>query len=100
MASLELPIPPLGDEEKLEELVARARDGSQSAVDTLALRVRDRVHAWAARITNDEDDAEDVAQLVLLRLHRQLAEFEGRSRFTTWLYVVTKRVVISLKSRE
>ncbi len=100
MTSLELPISPLGDEPKLEELVARARDGSQTAFDALALRVRDRVRAWAARLTDDDDDAEDVAQLVLLRLHRQVAEFEGRSRFTTWLYAVTKRVVLSRRARD
>jgi RNA polymerase sigma factor (sigma-70 family) len=100
MTSVELPIPPLGDETKLEELVARARAGSHAAFDALALRVRDRIRVWAARLTNDQDDAEDVAQLVLLRLHRQVAEFEGRSRFTTWLYTVTKRVVLSRRERE
>jgi RNA polymerase sigma-70 factor (ECF subfamily) len=100
MTSLELPISPLGDEPKLEELVARAREGSQTAFDALASRVRDRVRAWAARLTDDHDDAEDVAQLVLLRLHRQVAEFEGRSRFTTWLYAVTKRVVLSKRARD
>jgi RNA polymerase sigma factor (sigma-70 family) len=100
MTSVELPIPPLGDETKLEELVVRARGGSRTAFDALAWRVRDRIRVWAQRLTNDRDDAEDVAQLVLLRLHRQMAEFEGRSKVTTWLYVVTKRVVLSRRARD
>jgi RNA polymerase sigma-70 factor (ECF subfamily) len=97
---LELPISTPGDDSKLEELVALARGGSRTAFDALAWRVRDRIQGWAARLTNDQDDAEDVAQLVLLRLHQQVAEFEGRSRFTTWLYMVTKRVVLSRRARE
>jgi RNA polymerase sigma-70 factor, ECF subfamily len=100
MTSLELPIPSLGDEPKLDELVARARGGSQTAFDALARRVRGQVRGWAAKLVNDHDDAEDVAQLVLLRLHEQVGEFEGRSRFTTWLYSVTKRVVLSRRARE
>jgi RNA polymerase sigma-70 factor (ECF subfamily) len=100
MTSLELPISPLGDEPKLDELVARARGGSQTAFDALAQRVRGRVRGWAAKLVNDHDDAEDVAQLVLLRMHEQVGEFEGRSRFTTWLYAVTKRVVLSRRARE
>jgi RNA polymerase sigma-70 factor (ECF subfamily) len=100
MTSLELPISPLGDEPKLDELVARARGGSQTAFDALARRVRGQVRGWAAKLVGDHDDAEDVAQLVLLRLHQQVGEFEGRSRFTTWLYAVTKRVVLSRRARE
>jgi RNA polymerase sigma-70 factor (ECF subfamily) len=100
MTWLELPISPPGDDSRLDELVALAREGSRSAFDALAWRVRDRVRAWATRLTRDPDDAEDVAQLVLLRLHRQIAEFEGRSRFTTWLYAVTRSVVLSRRARE
>ena len=43
MTWLELPISPSGDDSKLDELVALARDGSRTAFDALALRVRDRV---------------------------------------------------------
>ena len=100
MTWLELPISPPGDDSKLDELVALARAGSRTAFDALAWRVRDRVRGWAAQLTRDPDDAEDVAQLVLLRLHRQVAEFEGRSRFTTWLYAVTKSVVLSQRVRD
>jgi RNA polymerase sigma-70 factor (ECF subfamily) len=95
----ELAIPTLGDDAELEALVARAREGSRTAFAALAARVRARVHGWATTLTRDSDDAEDVAQLVLLRLHRQVVEFEGRSRITTWLYTVTKRVVLSRRAR-
>ena len=97
---MELPIPTDEDEPNLNELVARAREGNDAAFDALALRVRDRIRGWATRLTADRDDAEDVAQLVLLRLHQQVRAFEGRSRFTTWLYSVTARVALSRRAKE
>ncbi len=97
---MERAIPTDEDEPNLNDLVARAREGSDAAFDALALRVRDRIRGWAMRLTADRDDAEDVAQLVLLRLHRQVRAFEGRSRFSTWLYSVTARVALSRRAKE
>lgn len=88
------------DERELTALVARAREGGAAAFEALARRARELVHAWARRLTRDPDDAEDVAQLVLLRLHARIDQFEGRSRFTTWLYTVTRSVVLSRQARD
>ena len=70
------------------------RDGSEAAFEELARRVHERVRRWARRLTGDDDEAEDVAQLVLVRLHVRAAEFDGRSRFTSWLYRVTRNVAV------
>lgn len=97
---MELPVTDLREDDDLAGLVGRARSGSVGAFDALARRVRDRVQRWARRLTHDEDDAEDVAQLVLLRLHARVAEFDGRSRFTTWLYRVTTNIALSRRLTE
>jgi RNA polymerase sigma-70 factor (ECF subfamily) len=39
-----------------------------------------------------EIDATDQAQKVFLTVHAKLAEFEGRSRMTTWLFAICQRV--------
>ncbi len=39
-----------------------------------------------------ESDVSDAAQDVFLVVHRKLAEFEGRSKVTTWLYGICMRV--------
>ncbi|HSU12977.1 RNA polymerase sigma factor [Longimicrobium sp.] len=75
--------------EPLDALAARARTGDEGAFAALANAVRDQVRRWALVRTGDPDDAEDVAQNVVIRLHRSLAAFEGRSRFATWLYRLT-----------
>ena len=82
------------DDDELAALVGQVRRGDDAAFDTLARRVRDRVRAWAGRLVGDSDEAEDVAQVVLVRMHERLHEFEGRSRFATWLYRITRNVAI------
>jgi RNA polymerase sigma-70 factor (ECF subfamily) len=49
--------------------------------------------------TGDSDDADDVAQEVLVRLCTRLHSYSGRSRFTTWLYQVTRNTALGLSRR-
>src|SRR5687767_3936879 len=91
----ELPISQPDEDDTLGALVGRAKQGSASAFTELAWRVRSRIRSWAVRVVHDEDDADDVAQHVLLKLHVRLREFEGRSRFTTWLYRMTVNTALN-----
>jgi RNA polymerase sigma-70 factor (ECF subfamily) len=91
----ELPISQHDEDDILGALVARARQGSAVAFTELADRIRARVRQWALRVVQDEDDADDVAQQVLLKLHVRIREFEGRSRFTTWLYRMTVNTALN-----
>lgn len=88
--------PPAGDaaSEPLEALAARARTGDEGAFAALAGAVRERVRRWALVRTGDADEAEDVAQEVVIRVHGALPRFEGRSRFTTWLYRLTANAAV------
>ena len=97
---MELSVNERGQDEELAALANKARAGSAEAFDALARRVRDRVRQWAQAVTHDSDDADDVAQLVLLKLHAHIDRFEGRSRFTTWLYRVTRNVAFSRAQRD
>ena len=46
---------------------------------------QERVYRLALRITRNTEDAEDVQQETLLKVHRKLGQFEGRARLTTWI---------------
>lgn len=81
---------------EVEELVRRAQAGDEAAFERLARRFYARIQRWALARTADPDDADEVAQQVLLRLHRGLAGFDGRARFTTWLYQVTRTAAADL----
>src|SRR6185503_18449091 len=91
----ELPISQPDEDDILGALVGRAKQGSAAAFTELAVRIRARIRHWAARVVHDDDDADDVAQQVLLKLHLRIREFEGRSRFTTWLYRMTVNTALN-----
>ncbi len=81
------------DDDHLVALARRARD-DEDAFERLVRAVRGKVVGWAHRSTGDEDEAEDIAQLVLVRLQSRLRGYEARSRFTSWLFRLTRNVVL------
>ncbi len=84
-----------GDDGDLPSLVDEVRSGKPAALERLIARVQSRVHTWAVRFTGDEDTADDVAQQVLIGLDRRVKRFDGASRFTTWLFAVTRNAALS-----
>jgi len=75
--------------EDLDDLARRAVAGDARAFDALVRGVHRRIHRWALARLGDPDDADDVAQAVLVRLHRKLDTWRGRGRVTSWLYRTT-----------
>jgi RNA polymerase sigma-70 factor (ECF subfamily) len=96
----ELAISGSSDDDQLAALAREAGVGKPGAFEELARRVRRRVYGWAHRVMHDDDEAEDVAQLVLLKLERRVSQYEGRSRFTTWLYRITRNLAIDRRNAE
>ncbi|SON57133.1 Sigma-24 [Hartmannibacter diazotrophicus] len=79
----------MSGEETDERLIARARDGESAAFAALVRRHYPLIHRVAWRCLGEASEAEDVAQEVCIRLAKRLADFEGRSAFTTWLCGIT-----------
>jgi RNA polymerase sigma-70 factor (ECF subfamily) len=72
-----------------EELVAQYR-GSHAgvALEQLVRRHVPKVRAAIFQMVLDDDIADDLTQETMLRAVRALGDFEGRSKFSTWLYRV------------
>src|SRR5712672_2654819 len=66
-------------------LVAATKRGDTQAFEKLVLRHKQRVLAVAQRITNNREDAEDVAQESFHKAFLHLEAFQEKSRFSTWL---------------
>ncbi|QIY65710.1 RNA polymerase sigma factor [Streptomyces sp. RPA4-2] len=71
-----------------EELALRAAAGDPDALDLLLQRLGPEVMRRCGRFLPCREDAEEAAQDVLLQVARKITGFEGRSRFSTWLYTV------------
>jgi RNA polymerase sigma-70 factor, ECF subfamily len=72
------------DEELLQEAL-KAPEGDMRAFEQLVLRYQRRVVANCRYITRDQNNAEDLAQEVLVKAFFGLTRFEGRSSFAGWL---------------
>lgn len=88
-----------------EELIERYRTdvGSASAevcVNELFSRHHAKVASWCLRITGDVSSAADLAQEVFLKAFQRLHTFQGSSKFTTWLFSITRNHCLDeLRSR-
>jgi RNA polymerase sigma-70 factor (ECF subfamily) len=86
-------------ERQAADLVGRAQAGDGMAREELLARCHGMVFRWANMLTRDADDADDVTQEVLITVATKLHRYHGRSRFTTWLYQVTRNAALSLRRR-
>lgn len=86
-------------EQQVAHLVPRAQAGDRDAHEELLRRCHPVVYRWCLIHMGDPDDAADIAQEVLVRVYERLERFGGRSRFTTWLYQVTRNEAFSLRRR-
>jgi RNA polymerase sigma-70 factor (ECF subfamily) len=93
-------IPEPEDPSDLPSLIDDVREGHRGAFGRLAERIERTVRRWAESFTGDGDDADDVAQDVLILVHRRLPQFEGKSRFSTWLFRITRNVALDRRRRE
>lgn len=81
----------------IEDAARAARAGGRREMDRFLDALRPMVCRWALVWTGSPDAAEDVAQSVLLRVHRSIATFESSGRVTTWTYKITRNVLLDLE---
>jgi RNA polymerase sigma-70 factor (ECF subfamily) len=82
-----------------EQLAAEAaREGSDGpAFVALVDRFRSRVWRICYRLMGNEQDANDAAQEVFVRLFLHRARFEGRSKYSTWVHGIAVRTCLTLR---
>lgn len=89
-----LPQPDLG-------VLRKAQRGDERAFTIIVRTYEQPVYNYVLRLTGDRVLSEDLTQEVFLRVYQGLPSFSLRSRFTTWLFQVTKnRVLDELRAME
>lgn len=76
--------------------VSRARAGDADAFRVLVERHSRSLFRLAFRMTGNQQDAEDVVQESFLRAYKQLAKFDERASFGTWLYRIAANCSLDL----
>lgn len=79
----------------LENLVERLQNGDERAAAELASSYRPRIYQLALRHVGSHEDAEEVAQDVLMKVYRSVGSFRGDAALTSWIYRITFNASIS-----
>ncbi len=81
-------------------LVAAAKKGDVAAFEELVRRYDRNVFRIANHITQNREDAEDVVQDAFLKAYSNLEQFQGQSKFYTWLVrIAVNEALMRLRRR-
>jgi RNA polymerase sigma-70 factor, ECF subfamily len=76
--------------------IAQVRSGDGSAFRLLVDRHSRNLFRLACRMTGNPQNAEDVVQETFLRAYRQMASYDERASFGTWLYRIAANYSLDL----
>jgi RNA polymerase sigma-70 factor, ECF subfamily len=77
------------------------RSGNKAEIAAMVEHFMDPVYRLAIRMTGNEQDAEDVTQETFIKVIKSLAQFEGRSQLSTWIYrIAMNESLMSLRRRK
>jgi RNA polymerase sigma-70 factor (ECF subfamily) len=82
------------------DLVRRANDGDERALETLVERYSAKVSRLASSLLGDIEDARDAAQESLLKVSERLRQFRGDCQFSTWLHRLVVNTCRDLADRQ
>src|SRR5512141_1499578 len=82
-------------------LVAQAREGDARAFSELVRRYEGKIFRLAQHITQNREDAEDVLQETFLKAYEHLDQFQGNSKFYTWIVrIAVNQALMKLRRRK
>jgi RNA polymerase sigma-70 factor (ECF subfamily) len=88
-----------GDDED-RVITAQIVSGQKELFRLLVKRHERAVHGMGMSFFRNTDDASDFTQEVFLKAYRNLPRFEGKSRFSTWLYKIAYNTAINSVTRK
>ena len=88
------------EEEYNDELIIGQITAGQTDLFRLLVgRYQRPVYGMGLSFFRNAEDASDFSQEVFLKVYRNLSRFEGRSRFSTWLYKIAYNTAVNEVNR-
>lgn len=83
------------------DLIAKAKSGNAGAFSTLLEKYERKIFRLAQHITQNREDAEDVLQETFLKAYEHLDQFQGNSKFYTWIVrIAVNQALMKLRKRK
>lgn len=86
-------------EQENTDLVKKAVEGNRKALEDLIRLHQSFIYNVAWKMTNEEADAKDITQDVLIKVITKLSSFSNKSSFRTWLYRIVVNEFLQTKRR-
>lgn len=84
-----------------ERLIRAAVHGDKAAFSTLVKRYEETVYRFSYKVCRDKEKAEEALQDTFVNVYRKLDSFDGKSKFSTWLYsIVTNNCLMKRRRRK
>ncbi|HBN09015.1 MAG TPA: hypothetical protein DD435_10335 [Cyanobacteria bacterium UBA8530] len=73
-------------------LIRRSQSGDRQAFAELIRCHQNEVYGVALRFLGNPEEAKDVAQEAFIRIYRNLGQFRGTSKFSTWTFIIVRNL--------
>ncbi|WP_280769596.1 RNA polymerase sigma factor [Salipaludibacillus daqingensis] len=83
-----------------EKLVELALDGDDEALRTLHGRYVQPLFHYVYVQAGNHHDAEELIQDIFFKMAKNLARFQGKSSFKTWIFAISRNVVIDYHRKQ
>lgn len=81
-------------------IIQAVLDGDQQAYRSLVERYQNYVFTITMNVLKSREEAEEAAQDVFIKVYKMLHSFEGKSKFTTWLYTIAYRTALDYNKKK
>lgn len=81
------------------ELIRAARDGDSRSFERLLREYQDTIFSFAFKVCRDRQYAEETLQDTYVNVFRNLRQFDGKSKFSTWLYSIVSNNCLMKRRR-
>lgn len=76
------------------EIIERCKCGDKTAFRTVVHTYQRMIFALSFRLLCDEEDAKDVVQETFIRVWLNIAKYDRKQNFRTWIYTIATRLCL------
>ncbi len=76
-------------------LMLRVKQGDMAAFTELVEKYKQPIVNLAYRTLRDATEAEDVAQNVIVQVHKSAARYQSTAKFSTWLFTIARNLCLN-----
>ncbi len=81
----------------MDQLIKNILSGDKQSLELLVKDIQKNIFNLSLRFLWSREDAEDATQEILVKVITNLGKFEGKSKFSTWVYRVAVNHLLNLK---